>query len=157
MKEKKRRLGVLDAALILFFLLCAVSLLLRWMQFQKKNDEGLSIYQIHAEVTGVLPITAELLHEGDTLYTPAGDIYGRIITIERVPAKIKLADQGGIYNAAYPIEEKCDLLVKIELRGTQKGQLLLQNGSRAVLVGESYRLCSSLSSLEYRIIAVFLD
>ena len=150
---KQRKMSLGDGFLLLLAVLSVSGILLRFWSIRRGGGEDLQEYAIYAQWENVDLRTADCLREGETLYTAAGEIYGIVLSMERLPAESEVAADGNLYRLAS--SARCDVRIRISVACREADGQLLRGGTESVTVGQTLKLYSRLAELP--LVVVFLS
>lgn len=150
--DRGRRFRLTDFFLILLFLLCAAGMVFRYWGMRSGTGEELKPYELTAEWRNEDYRTVSCLREGDLLYTAAGELFGEVISVETVPALVRLREAGVLYEGRLPENTRCDVRLTVRVMGRTTGGMLLRDGAHPVNAGESYTLYADLAEIHLWII-----
>ena len=146
---KHRRLGMIDAFLIVVLLLSGVGIALR---IHARGD-GAVVGDVRGGVMVVArqaPAScADCIEIGETLYTADGNAFGRVIDVIRAPSRIYLYEDGKECVGEWDEQKYCDLTLLLEVEGTYDGAVFLQAGRYPVIMGKTVSLHGERVSLPW--------
>ena len=143
----------MDVILIVLALLSVAGLALRVGWMKQGSRESLSGFAVCAVWKNVDNQTAECLREGELLYTAAGEIFGRVLSLEAHPAVTETVWGGRVYRAESP--SRFDVELRLSVEGRFREEQLLWNGLEAVSVGQTKQLYSRMA--EVKIAVTFFE
>ena len=148
--NRKKRMNLADVFLILLAVLSVSGILLRLWSIRQAEGMDLRGYAVETEWRDVNLRTADCLREGETLYTAAGEVFGTVLSMERMPSEVEVVSDGTVYRIAS--EMRCNVRIRLSVACRESdGQLLRGDGS-ALTVGQSLRLYSSFAETTLRVI-----
>ncbi len=141
-----------DTLLILLALLSAVGILVRFFGWRQQPTKDLRDYEIVAKWEGVDGRTLSCVEEGDVLYTPSGEHFGRIVSISRETSVLTVSEGGETYHVNAPLGTKCDATLTVTVSGVFSDDVFFRDGKRILGVGECYLLYSERAELALLIV-----
>ncbi|MBQ9760083.1 MAG: DUF4330 family protein [Clostridia bacterium] len=151
--REKRRVGLLDAFIVTVILLSVVGIVLR-MQALRVSEDDDSEALARATVYAIRAESAECLQEGEVLYLADGTAYGILESVEVVPARVRIAENGEIHVGEWTDGSRVDLTLTITLTGRMTDGGFLRTGGALVLMGERLVLHGRCFAAEARITEV---
>ncbi len=147
--QKEHRSGsVLDLCLILLALLCVTGAILRTHTIKQSQSNATLVPMILTCVmTAQDPLVADTLREGDALYTEAGEYYGSIRSVSRLPSRVLLLSGGEYRVVEWDGNLKCDLTLEISVEAIRTEHGYLLGGARSAVGSALPVLCTQKSVL----------
>ena len=137
--ERKGRL--LDLFLGLLLVLSLLSIGMRAMtSYGKGSAEAEERYSVTVRMQRVPSVGAEMLTNGQTLYTAAGEAVGSLLSFSVEEHTETLVWNGALYSSVLPREETCDLILTLSLRGKERDGVFLFLGREALAIGSEVLL-----------------
>lgn len=146
-EARGKRFRLTDFFLIFLLLLCVAGAVLRYWGMRSGTGDELKTYELTAEWRDEDYRTVSCLREGDLLYTAAGETFGEIVSVETVPALVRLREAGILYEGRLPENTRCDVRLTVRIKGSTAGGVLLRNGVYPLHIGESYILYTKLAEM----------
>ncbi len=147
--EERRRLRPLDFCLFLLLVLSLICVLLRWSAGASR-EESFSTHSVWLLASSIHPQVGDCLENGDLLYWPSGEVFGRVTKKEATEASTfpdPLRDT--TQEKIVPGRGLVDLTLEVTIAGEWKQGVLLQNGVNALLYGKSFLLYSDRTAISY--------
>lgn len=119
--------SVLDLLLILLIILSVLGILWRQHRAERVKDQQQAVtYTFYAQTPPMDAMTFACIHVGDILYTSAGERFGEITALERIPSKISLLSGGVYYEGEWEETLRCEARVEITVQAvpTERGALV---------------------------------
>lgn len=140
--ERKRRGSIVDVFLILLILLSIVSIIWRYYRVSTTVSQLEKPLLLTAETEILDSGTYDCMRVGDKLYTASGELFGTLLSVEKIQAEVSLILDGEWYEGAWEEELRCKVRMEIAVNAiaSERGDLVA--GSR-VLVGEQLPLLYS--------------
>ena len=139
MKKKEKAWNALDAFWILLILISLCGIVLRWYSLRTSVMEAEEI-TVTLRVSDMHPLCAACIETGESLYLSDGEVWGRLVAVERVATPIRLITDGKEIVGVYDEDDRIDVLLRVRVSGTRQGELFLRNGRDAVCVGDRKEL-----------------
>lgn len=155
-EEGRVRFRLTDLFLILLLLLCIAGMIFRWWSLRHNAAEELQTFVVSAEWREVDNRTVACLHEGDWLYTAAGEAFGQVAFLESLPAEVRLLEGGSWYEGSYPEDTVSDVSLTVYVSARVGEGILLRGGTHALNIGEIYRLYSGQAEVHLRLLSYAL-
>ena len=139
----------MDLLLIILLVLCLTGLVLR------RDDLRLSVaqqstaeYYVTVSISALHPMIADCIVEGDVFYTDQGDLYGTLIEKQESPAHSSILRDGKLFEGEWERDRLVDLSLTFSVSATEGNGVLLANGRRAILCGQSIRISSTVAEID---------
>ena len=152
MRKKKRRMNTADWFLILLSLLSLAGLVFRFFGMRKRYSDDLVSFAVTVRWNDVNARTVSCLKNGEILYTPAGEVYGTVVSVETVPAKEEILSGGAVYRA--DSVTRVNVILKIEVMGRAAEERFFTERGELLSAGQRVRLYSRRAELHLEILAV---
>lgn len=136
-----------DWFLVLLLALCIAGMVFRQWSLRRGGIGELAVYTVTAEWRDVDSRTADCLSEGEWLRTGAGELFGQVVRVERLPAAVRLSEGGQWYEGTWPDEARCGLVLTLSVQARESQGLLLRGGTHPLNTGETYLLYSGRAEL----------
>ncbi len=141
MKQTRKKLGsILDAFLTLLILLSVLGIVFRSCTARGINQSDFVPREVVLQMREVLPTTIACITVGENLYDVSGKLFGVVRAVERSKTKFQIQQNGVWLEGEWNIDERCDVIVRIEVMGTEKEGRFFLAGTDAVLFGKEMEL-----------------
>jgi hypothetical protein len=141
-----------DTLLILLALLSVVGILFRFFLWRQPLAKDLREYMIVAKWEGVDARTLSCVGEGELLYTPSGETFGKVVSISHEASVITVNEGGKAYRVSMPPQTTCDATLTVTVSGIFSDGVFFRDGKRILGVGECYLLYSERAELTLRVV-----
>ncbi|MBQ8212739.1 MAG: DUF4330 family protein [Clostridia bacterium] len=133
---RHHRGSVLDLLLILLIVLSVLGIFWREHRAERAKDQQQSVaYTLYAQTPPMDAMTFECIRVGDILYTSAGERFGEITALERIPSKISLLS-GGVYcEGEWDETLRCEARMEITVQAVPTERGILVAGYRNTVGG----------------------
>ncbi len=146
-----------DTLLVVLALLSVTGIMLRFFFLRLPTGSEVREYEIVARWANVDARTLSCVKEGDMLYTPAGEPFGKVVSISSEAAEITVTEGGLTYRVSAPDETRRDALITVLVSGHYSDGAFFRDGKRILGQGESYQLYSERAELTLRIVRMPTD
>jgi hypothetical protein len=149
-ETKKRSFNALDWFLLFLILLSVASVLWRQHAPDQKSQEAVTL-EVALRVEQIPKEILACIEAGELLYTASGEAFGSILQIDIEPSKEYHVSEGDFYYDAPQGSDRFNLILLVSVQGTKSGDVFLQNGRVALLLGKELNLYSHLATLQARV------
>ena len=155
MRDETRRMNTADWFLILLVFFSVVGVLFRFFGLRGREREELSAISVTARWEDTDARTVACLASGEMLFTPAGEVFGRVISVEYVPAEVEILSGGMLYRVASPTRVNATL--EIEIMGRISRESFFNRQGERMSAGQVLRLYSRRTELSLELLSMGLS
>ena len=150
MSGRERRLNAADWFLILLGGLSLGGILLRFLGLGEVDRGELQRFAVVAEWKDADARTVACLHEGEVLYTAAGEVFGVVRSIEDTPSEVEILSGGEVHRTQSV--SRVNAFVEIEVTGRVSEDRLFSERGELLAAGQTVRIYSRRAELPVKII-----
>ncbi len=126
------RLSALDVLLLSLLLICLIGGLRRVYTRENAPDIEETVY-LHVLLSAAPAQLKECLSSGDTVYTASGELLGKLLSVEKQPARVTILSDGQYHIGEWDPDLRVDLHLKIAVKGQRTEHGVLCAGTRVAI------------------------